>query len=345
MNVILDCERMKYPYTGLYEYCHQLGLSLQKIIDKQHLCYYIPESGKDIFGLDSKCIIQKSLHKIFMPSFDAAVYHITYQNTHYMPKNKKLKKVLTIHDLNFLYEKQDQKKIDKYLKQVQQNIDRVDSLVAISEYAKNDTLKYLNTGGKPFDVIYNGCNVLEFEGFDNPVYRPKNGFLFSIGTVLPKKNFHVLPGLLQKNNFELIIAGKTNQDYVNKIMEVAISFNVQDRVKVLGPISYEDKYWFLKNCDAFMFPSIAEGFGIPVVEAMHYGKPVFLSTLTSLPEVGGDHAYYFQNFDIEHMQQIFESGMNDYINNQRSSDIIKHSALFNWDKCAQEYFDVYQRLL
>lgn len=345
MKILLDCERMKYPNTGLYEYCNQLGLALQRVVKKDHLSFYLPENVQDIFGKDAERVIQKSLHKLFIPRFDADIWHITYQNTGYMKGNKKVKKVLTIHDLNFLYEKTDPQKIQKNLRKVQQNIDRADHLVAISNYAKNDVLKHLDTHNKPFDVIYNGVHVTEPENYTDPSYKPQKEFLFSIGTVLPKKNFHVLPALLRGNDYELIIAGKSDKGYVDKIMEMAKQYDVADRVHLPGPISYEDKCWYLKNCKAFMFPSIAEGFGIPVIEAMHFGKPVFLSTRTSLPEVGGKYAYYFDNFEPDYMQQVFEKGREDYETNNRTSDIVKHALAFNWDKAASEYYEVYKSVI
>ena len=345
MKLVFDCERMKYPYTGLYEYCYQLGFALQKFFDNKDLCYYIPASRQGAFGPEHKQIIQKSSHKFFPISTKTDIWHTTFQVSNYMKNNNRGKKVLTIHDLNFLYERLSEQKRNKYLKLVQSNIERADHLVAISQYVKQDVLTHLDVKDKPFDVVYNGSKVLEFENFQNPLYKPVRPFLFSIGTVLPKKNFHVLPCLLQHNDLELIIAGKKDRGYADHVMEMASKFGVEDRVRLIGPVSYEDKYWYLKNCEAFMFPSIAEGFGIPVIEAMHFGKPVFLSRFTSLPEVGGNEAYYFENFDSEYMQHIFEQGMNDYINNNRAESIMDHASLFSWERCAQEYYNVYQQVM
>jgi glycosyltransferase involved in cell wall biosynthesis len=97
-----------------------------------------------------------------------------------------------------------------------------------------------------------------------------------------------------------------------EVMEAAKKFGVEDRVKLIGPATEEEKYWYYKNCEAFLFPSYAEGFGLPVIEAMYHGKPVFISDKTSLPEVGGDAAYYFRNFEPEYMQEVFKEGMRDY---------------------------------
>jgi glycosyltransferase involved in cell wall biosynthesis len=283
----------------------------------------------------------KSIHKFFSPRADGVnIWHTTYQGSNYMKHNRKIKNVLTIHDLNFLYEKTSLK-IRKYLRKLQKNVDNANYIIAISEFAKNDILNHLNIGNKPVSVIYNGCNVLEFPCYDMPVYRPKSPFLFSIGTVVPKKNFHVLPCLLKGNDYELIVAGK-GEEYATTIVEEAKKFGVENRVKMIGAVNAEDKYWYLKNCAAFLFPSLAEGFGIPPIEAMYFGKPAFLSTKTSLPEIGGQHAYYFDDFEPENMCAVFEAGMNHYVQTNPASLISQHAAQFDWGKSAKEYWDVYK---
>ena len=106
-----------------------------------------------------------------------------------------------------------------------------------------------------------------------------------------------------------------------------------------------DKAWYYKNCAAFVFPSIAEGFGLPVIEAMHFGKPVFLSKFTSLPEVGGNAAYYFDNFDAKHMQQIFKEGMQDFIARNRADEMLAQADKFSWEQAANQYLELYSECL
>jgi glycosyltransferase involved in cell wall biosynthesis len=307
------------------------------------IVYYVPEQYAKFFD-PHDCLMYKSIHKFFSPrAGDANIWHTTYQGSNYMKHNRKIKNVLTVHDLNFLYEKTSPK-IRKYLRKLQKNVDNADYIIAISEFAKNDILNHLNIGNKPVSVIYNGCNVLKFPDYDTPAYRPAVPFLFSIGTVVPKKNFHVLPCLLKNNDYELIVAGKGNE-YAQIIVEEAKKFGVENRVKLTGAITVEDKYWYLKNCTAFLFPSLAEGFGIPPVEAMYFGKPTFLSTKTSLPEIGGQHAYYFDDFEPENMRAVFEAGMAHYAQTNPASSIMRHAAQFNWVKSANEYWDVYKSVL
>lgn len=346
-HVLIDYERTKYPNTGLYHFCLQLGKELirQANQDKETLSFYVPKS-QQLFGENQQYVFQHPLHKFYQPGtsqFD--VWHSIYQNSDYRPYNKKTRIVLTVHDLNFLIERKDQQhKIKKYLKKVQDNINRAQSIVCISAYAKDIMQEHLSISNKPVHIIYNGCNINEFPGFDAPPYRPAKPFIFSLGTVLPKKNFHVLPALLKNNNFELIIAGEINKEYKLKIEAEAKLHAVANRVILTGPISEKDKYWYYKNCKAFAFPSLAEGFGLPVIEAMYFGKPVFLSRLTSLPEVGGTLAYYFDGFDAHQMQLVFEKGMEHYRQTNPAEAIQQHAVSFNWKNAAAQYLDVYREL-
>jgi len=82
-----------------------------------------------------------------------------------------------------------------------------------------------------------------------------------------------------------------------------------------GKINAEEKQYYLQNCSAFVFPSLLEGFGIPPIEAMRFGKPIFLSKLTSLPEIGGDKAFYWDTFDAKDMATIFTNGMHTFETN------------------------------
>ena len=344
---MIDCERMKYPFTGLYYYCLHLKKSLQAITQNKELCFYIREVNKELFH-DSCIFKQHTLHKFLFPSLkDFSIWHSTYQNTMYYPWRKKIKILFTVHDLNFLYdEKKSGWKKKRYLSQVAAKIDRADHIVAISNFVMDDIKAHINIDGKKCSVIYNGCNIEEIPLLKEPGFKPSIHFLFTVGTIVDKKNFHVLPCLLLNNDWQLLIAGVTNsEEYKNRIIEEAKVLGVENRVIFTGPVSENDKQWYLKNCEAFVFPSISEGFGLPVIEAMYFGKPVILSTHTSLPEVGGSAAYYFQNFETKHMQQVLHEALEDYRINSRTNEIKNRALLFDWKNTAQQYLDVYDSLL
>ena len=200
-------------------------------------------------------------------------------------------------------------------------------------------------GDKPWKVIYNGCNAPETNSFAQPKYVPAKPFLFSIGLFMSRKNFHVLPALLEGNQYELVIAGVNDFAYKQQVLQAARQHGVQDRVRLVGPISDEEKFWYYQQCRAFLFPSIGEGFGLPIVEAMWFGKPVFLSTATCLPEIGHDVAYYFNDFDQEAMKKTFDEGLRHYDQTQPQEKIRQRAALFSWTKAAAEYMQVYRELI
>jgi glycosyltransferase involved in cell wall biosynthesis len=349
-KVLFDCERMKYPHTGLYHFCLHLGKALLTIAKSNHkkILFYTNEASVGIFGKKEEYIKQYSYQKYFnLPHGGIDVWHATYQGSMYLPKAKKVKKVITVHDLNFMYDdaKMPSKK-NKYLQQLQQKIDRSDVVTAISEYTKADLLKCIDMKGKEVSVIYNGCNIPTHITPSKPDFINENEpFLFTLGTITTKKNFHVLPALLAGNNYKLIIAGITQEEiYREKIIQQATLWNVSDRVILPGPVSEKEKWWLLQHCQAFVFPSLSEGFGLPVIEAMYFGKPVVLSNLSSLPEIGGDAAYYFNTFEAEDMQQILADGLADYAKNNRAARIKERAAIFSWQHAAQQYMKIYNSL-
>jgi glycosyltransferase involved in cell wall biosynthesis len=338
---------MKYPFTGLYYYCLHLKKNLEAITRDKKLCFYIREMNKDLFQ-EACTFKQHSLHKFFFPSLkDYSVWHSTYQGTMYYPWKQKIKILFTVHDLNFLYdESKPEWKKKRYLAQVAAKIDRADHVVAISNFVLEDVKKHINIDGKECTVIYNGCNIEEIASLSAPVYKPVVPFLYTVGTIVDKKNFHVLPSLLLNNDWQLLISGVTNsEEYKTRIVEEAKALGVEGRVIFTGPVSENDKQWYYKNCEAFVFPSISEGFGLPVIEAMYFGKPVILSTHTSLPEVGGAAAYYFENFEPKHMQTVLKEALEDYKKAGKATEIKSRAISFDWKNTAEKYLKVYNQLL
>jgi glycosyltransferase involved in cell wall biosynthesis len=286
------------------------------------------------------------LHKLFFPKPNRFnLVHFTDQYCRLRPQRVKGKKVLTIHDLNPIHEKsKSERKINKHIEKLRRYIAECDKVVAISNFVANDILQYIPEAKDKLSVIYNGADKLHVPDGHTPVYQPKKPFLFTIGYVSAKKNFHVLPALLKDNDYELIVSG-IETPYRDKIMEEAQKYNCADRVIITGPINEDDKAWYYENCEAFVFPSRAEGFGLPVIEAMYFGKPVFLSTHTSLPEIGGDAAFYFDSFEQEDMQAVFTKGMDAFKAGNLAEKVIAHATQFKWENTAQQYLNLYSECL
>lgn len=344
-SVFIDLERLRHPNVGLYNFCENLGdvMSVEKSISPT---LFVPKSHVDRYTQNgARCIVRTGLHKIKSPAsrqFD--VVHITHQFSKYFPE-KHPNTILTIHDLNFLYTGKAQKS-KATLAAIQKKVDRASTIVSISDFVMDDLKKHLNLEGKKLCRIYNGVHLPNHESFDNPRYKPNAPFLFSLGVLWPKKNTHTLPCLLKDNDLELVLAGMPDESYVNQIQEEARKHGVEDRVKILGPIDEEEKYWYFKHCLAYMQPSLSEGFGLPVIEAMRFGKPLFLSDKTCLPEIGGADAFYFKNFDPENMQSVLQNGLETFAADAtRKTRLIERAHLFSWEKAGAEYLKLYHQSL
>ena len=349
-QIVLDCERMKYPFTGLYYFCKELGKALlrQTSVEANHeFTFYVPEQERGVFGANEKYLTQKSLHKFFPVKRSALdIWHCTYQGSQYLPpKGSDTKVLTTVHDLNFLHEDKSPAKREKYQRRIQKLIDRSDAIVTISNFVKEDVLKSLDIKGKQIEVIYNGCIKPQSSDFKKPDIPLSNPFFFTVGTVNAKKNFHVLVAMLLNNSHDLLIAGKIDDPaYKIKIKKIANELGVSDRVHFLGTIPDEEKFWLMQNCSAFCFPSIAEGFGLPVIEAMQFGTPVILSKATSLPEIGGEAALYFDRFDTQSVSRKTNEFLNLQITPKMKEDLILRTKLFDWDETAKRYIDLYDNL-
>ncbi|PZP47809.1 MAG: glycosyltransferase family 1 protein [Pseudopedobacter saltans] len=350
-RILIDVERMKYSNNGLFHFCNQLINAIASHPEFQQHDEYslfapptIIEEYQDAYNIFKF----NPLYKFFLPftnKYD--VWHSTFQNTRYFPFKFKGKIVYTIHDFNFMYENKSDQRRSEILKKIQQKVDRADVIVAISKFVKSEIVKYCKVDIAKIVVIYNGCNIVEKPKFEVPKVKPNLPFFFTIGTILEKKNFKVLPSMLLHNDCDLVIAGQQlDRAYCNKIMERAQYFGVSNRVKLIGTIPEAEKNWYLKNCQAMPFPSLAEGFGLPVLEAMHFGKPTILSRLTSLPEIGSSQAYYYDNFEPDHIATRTMEVMEDYNGNiaKKSEAIKAHAGQFTWEGAAIKYNEIYKKL-
>ncbi|MFZ1784840.1 MAG: glycosyltransferase family 1 protein [Ferruginibacter sp.] len=351
-KIILDCDLMRHKDSGLYHYCLNLGVNVKRILDRdqqEKISFYVPSAEKKSFGDDAGCIIERKWHQKLIRPFmwDCDIWHAPFQSGRIFPKNNKRTRILlTIHDLNCLHEDKSDKERIESLRHTQNLIDRADAMVCISHHCKKDVLTHLNVKQKPIHVIHNGTHNVNNPPAKPGGFKPSRPFIFTLGYVNRKKNFHTLVPLLANTDFDLIIAGKLDEiDYVNKMRQLARKLGVSERLHILGPVSEEDKAWYFSNCAAFMLPSLAEGFGAPVVEAMKFGKPLFLSNLTSLPEIGGDVAFYFNDFEPEHMQQVFNDGLIQFQKNGLADKIIKRVNEFSWEEKAIEYIELYRSML
>ena len=251
--------------------------------------------------------------------------------------------LLTIHDINFIYEKEGEE-LEKYSRRFGEKMARANHLTYISNFAKNDVERIFGKQPQKSDVIHNGVADLSHLGKKD--YMPELGsnFFFHISSLLPKKNPHLLIEMMKYLPDEkLVIAGNWSGENGQNLKDLIREHNITNII-ALDSISTEEKAELFKRCKAFFFPSLCEGFGLPPLEAMLFGKQVFLSNLTSLPEVGSDKAHYWDNLTPEIMAEkvrsVFEN--NHLID---TDEIINWARTFSWKDCAEKYISLYLKLL
>ena len=299
-----------------------------------------------------------------LPKID--LYHRTYQVGNPLELAEQLvanKSVITYHDLisykhpDYFDLKEDH---EKYLFLMKASLEASDRIIAISKHSRNDIMETLGITGDKIDVIYDGVNLDKFskvedakevESFREEFKLPKKYLLF-IGTDYPHKNLKNLYIAFSKifdhpvmRDYFLLTVGNNyyvkGQDYLKPFLEP-----IEERVVQLGHFPDEKMKLLYNASSAFVFPSLYEGFGLPILEAFACGVPVICSDATSLSEVAGDSAYMV---DASEPEQISQAILKIIENPKLREDLIRkgfeRAQLFPWKKCADETFVVYQKTL
>lgn len=365
-QVLVDLSKTKSLYNGPGQFCIRLGNELQKLADEEiSPVFLIGKNRANVLPTQAVKYWKSNLTRDKAPHWlkrlmvrlqpQVDLWHITAQDSDFWPlkdyaNRKTIPTIVTIHDLNFLREKSEHK-IERRLKKIQARVDRAQVITTISNFSASEIRKHLNIGNKTLLTIYNGgpdANDLTVEkpSFLEHIERKK--FLFTLGELTAKKNVHtLLPLLKAEEDYHLVIAGKNNTDYGAYVRREIRRFGLEDRVSLPGTISDQERNWLYQHCGAFLFPSLTEGFGIPVLEAMQFGKPVFMSHSTSLPEIGGGAGFYWKSYEADSMIAEFRQGMQAYASNpvQFSQNARDRAAEFNWHKSAIQYWNLYKEVL
>jgi glycosyltransferase involved in cell wall biosynthesis len=350
MKIFVELERLRNPYSGLGQFAQHLAQALIKNNIDNELTYFLPNNYKEEFGADVTRIFQNTLHKFLPPSDKYNIWHCTHQDSTYFHNNSKNSKLIfTIHDLNFLVKYQNEpSKLKSKIKYLQQKIDSCSGITFISQYTKLLFLETIKLN-KPveMEVIKNGNTLVIYPNATKPAFlNNEKPYFFSIGVFEAKKNFKALiPIIKHFKEYQFVLAGNINTTYGKEFLAMAKTANLLSQLVTPGTITEQDKYWLYRNCEGFLFPSIAEGFGLPVVEAMSLGKPLFISHAASLPEIGGSCANYFYSFEADHMISVINDGILSFKNDTTiKGKLIQQAALYNWDEIGKQYIQFYEKI-
>ena len=349
-HIGLSFGRVEHWRDGLGEFSRQLGTELAlraQALRREHgivLHYHLPSRWHGQFGRDVHYLPLHTLQRYWhRTSLQFALWHRLHQHIRLLPPTGTLLRVETVHDLNFLHLKAGSKR-ERYRERMARRLRGSAAVVAITRHVANDIASQFPRLGSPVTVIHNGATNLtrtKARAIEGIGEQP---FLLHISRMAPSKNIEALLAMAAAwPSKALVLAGATSS-YTGEVQRLVAERKLHN-VTVRLDLDDAEKAWLYGHCEAFLFPSLAEGFGLPPIEAMHFGKPVFLSRLTSLPEVGGEVAHYFDSFDAAAMRAVVETGLAAHQQAGRAEASVQRARSFDWARCADSYLALYLRLL
>lgn len=280
--------------------------------------------------------------------------NVFFTPSHYAPRFAPMPTAIAIMDVAYLYFPELFHRRDLYqlTAWTAYSVKRAKRIFTISESTKNDIIKQYRINPEQIIVTYPGikqASDMDKKPMENihKKYGIENKYILFVGTLQPRKNIirliEAFTRVLEKTgntNLNLVIVGKKGWLY-EKILESPANLHVLDKVKFLDFVPDEDLPQLYKNALCYVLPSLYEGFGLPVLEAMKYGCPVITSNVSSLPEAGGDAALYVDPKNVSDIaDKIMQMISSKKLRDQLREKGFKHLKLFSWEKAAKETLDV-----
>lgn len=225
-----------------------------------------------------------------------------------------------------------------------QNIfQKADALIAISENTRADAIRLLGLNPERIQVIYPGVPEVYFGAQPRPVERP---YVLYVGTIEPRKNVDTLldawQGFRLRNDFDLVIVGSRGWGSEKTMARLA---SRPKGVRYLGYIPEDELPGLTAGATAFLYPSLYEGFGIPVAQAMAAAVPVITSNTSCLPEVAGDGALLVDPRSPAEIQAALEKLLSSQsLRDQLRAAGADRAQRYRWDACARESLQFFRRL-
>lgn len=273
---------------------------------------------------------------------------ILYHPFQYISLLCRAKQVITIHDFIPLHYPEVAKHQNKYYRFLMPFLlKRAYKIVCISENTKKDLLDFYNVDDSKVSVIYNGYDDKLFN--TNNVnklvlekYKINYDYMIIVGASYYHKNIEIALKAIEDidKKCKLIIVGK-DSDYILKLKSLVKELHIEEKVNFIGYVPDEDLPSLYYYSKAFVYPTLYEGFGLPILEAMACGTVVITSDNSSLPEVYGDSALVFKNNDIADLREKMSLLLNDEDLRQslikKSFENIKR---FSWQKTAKQVYEL-----
>jgi glycosyltransferase involved in cell wall biosynthesis len=372
MAIYIDISAAVHGRAGLGRYAESLARALVQEDPKQFAFFYNRDQGTSpLAGLENvptrtvRAGYKPWRMAVWLGQFlglgferlvpEAELYHAT---EHLLLPLKRVPTVLTVHDLIYHLFPEHHKPLNYWFlnRAMPLFVQRAKAVIAVSESTKQDLIRCYGVHPDKITVVHEAAA---------PHFRPASpeaiaavraryglpeGFILTVGTIEPRKNLPRLLDALQRlrqggDDARLVVVGSKGwlyQGFFGHLEELQL----RDAVLLLGYVPDADLPAVYSAAKVFVLPSLYEGFGLSVLEAMACGTAVVCSRASSLPEVGGDAAHYFDPADVEEMAGAIGTVWHDEaLRAEMGRRGLAQAAQFSWARAAEETMAVYQRAM
>lgn len=369
MRIGFDAKRAFFNTSGLGNYSRDLISTMSVMYPDNQYVLYTPkckDSIKFYIGPNVQISTPGKWHKMFKSYWRSIILtqQLKEENIELyhglsaeLPKNidkTNINSVVTVHDLIFirypsLYHSLDRK---IYLQKTLHASQVSDAIIAISQQTKRDLIEFLNIDKEKIEVVYQSCNPVFYSAVaenDKKEIKNKYGlpskYILFVGTIEERKNLLQIVKAINEHNIKipLVVIGKQRK-YYYKVVEYIKEHNIADRVIFYHNVLFNDLPAIYQMAELFVYPSIFEGFGLPIIEALYSKTPVITSKGGCFPEAGGPDTIYIDPENVEELAfQINRVLTDSDLRKRMIENGYNFVQRFNNEKQAEEIMNIYKR--
>jgi glycosyltransferase involved in cell wall biosynthesis len=370
MRIGFDGKRAFMNASGLGNYSRTLIGSLLEYFPENDYVAFTPgvsgNTGSELTAGKLKVVMPPEVMRTFLSSWwrtsmvsediRAHELDVFHGLSNELPKRlpRGVAKVVTIHDLIFLRHPEWYPFIDRnvYFRKFRNACKQADAVVAVSEHTKKDIIHFFNTSEDKIKVVYQACDSRFLRHADKhaiETFRKKRSlpadYILYVGTIEERKNLLTLArALAQVDGIPLVVIGRKKK-YFDKVSRFMKENHAGNRIIFPENISVHELPLVFQGASVFVYPSFYEGFGIPVIEALSSRVPVITTSVTALPEAGGDAAIYFNPHDAADLAEKIKAVLGDAALRKRMSEAgAEYVKRFGRKETATAMMDLYKSL-
>jgi glycosyltransferase involved in cell wall biosynthesis len=370
MTIAFDAKRAFHNARGLGNYSRDTIRLLSSFYPENNYLLFNPKDKKNIlFPLaeNTKEILPDSFlgksfpsiwrskgmcHQIRSSAVD--IYHGLSQELPWGIKNTGARTVVTMHDAIFMRYPELYSSVYRaiFIQKNKYACRVADRIIAISEQTKRDIIKYFDADENKISVVYQGCNNI----FRVPVsdhakelirkkYNLPECFLLNVGAIEKRKNVALIIEAMQRKHIDahLVVVGKPDSSYFEEVSELISRYGLESQVHFIHNAMTADLPAIYSLSEMFIYPSVFEGFGIPILEALCTGTPVISSLGSCFEETGGPNSRYINPENADELGEAILEVLNDsLLRKEMKLKGLEFSEQFTDQRVAQNLMNVYQ---